>query len=127
MADAQPGIAARLVEFCEELRSEGVSAGTAELLDAVAALQEIPWTLQDDVRAALSATLAKSPEDRKIFELVFDRFFFRAAELAAVQAEIGEAGAGDPGGDGDGEGGGGGLDLDELRRQIAEALQNGSE
>jgi uncharacterized protein with von Willebrand factor type A (vWA) domain len=126
MADAQPGIAARLVEFCEELRSEGVSAGTAELLDAVAALQEIPWTLQDDVRAALSATLAKSPEDRKIFELVFDRFFFRAAELAAVQAEIGEAGAGDPGGDGEGESGGG-LDLDELRRQIAEALQNGSE
>ena len=31
-------------------------------------------------REALAATLAKSPDDRRVFDLVFDRFFFRAAE-----------------------------------------------
>src|SRR5918997_1272258 len=81
-ASAPSGIAARLVEFCEELRSEGVAAGTSELLDGFAVLREVPWTEPEDFRAALSATLAKSPEDRRIFELVFDRFFFPAAEAA---------------------------------------------
>ncbi len=38
------------------------------------------WTEPDDFREALAATLAKSPDDRRVFELVFDRFFFRAAE-----------------------------------------------
>ena len=80
----RPGIAARLLEFGEELRGEGVAVGTTELLDAFAVLQQVPWTEQVDFREALAATLAKSQEDRRIFDLVFDRFFFRAAELAAV-------------------------------------------
>ena len=41
---------------------------------------EVPWTEQEDFREALAATLAKSQEDRRIFELVFDRYFFRAVE-----------------------------------------------
>ena len=36
-------------------------------------------------REALAATLAKSPEDRRVFDLVFERFFFRAAEAAALE------------------------------------------
>ena len=88
-------IAARLVEFCEELRSEGVAAGTSELLDGFAVLDEVAWTDPEDFRAALSATLAKSPEDRRIFELVFDRFFFRAAEAAAVEVGVKESDGGD--------------------------------
>ena len=47
-------------------------------------LREISWTSQEDFREALAATLAKSQEDRRIFELVFERFFFRAVELAAL-------------------------------------------
>ena len=47
-------------------------------------LGEVRWTAPEDFREALAATLAKSQEDRRVFELVFDRFFFRAAELAAV-------------------------------------------
>ena len=50
---------------------------------AVAAARS-PWTDPVDFREALAATLAKSQDDRRIFELVFDRFFFRAAELAAI-------------------------------------------
>src|ERR687894_1640323 len=88
-----PGLAARLVEFGEELRAEGVNSGTAELLDAFAVLAEIPWTEPDGFREALAATLAKSQEDRRIFELVFERFFFRATEAAALREGVREHGA----------------------------------
>jgi uncharacterized protein len=112
------GMAARLLELGEQLRAEGVAVGTSELLDAFAVLREIPWTAQGDFREALAATLAKSQEDRRTFELVFDRFFFRAVELASVRegvervdgsstydlAELSET------------------ELDALRRQIAAAL-----
>ncbi len=120
------GIAARLLELGEELRKEGVAVGTSELLDAFAVLREIEWTAQADFREALAATLAKSQEDRRTFELVFDRFFFRAVELAAVREGVRE---GQP------QDGAGELDLEELseaqldalRRQIAAALRDGAD
>jgi len=118
-----PGLAARLVELGEELRREGVGVGTSELLDAFAALDEVPWTRPDDFREALAATLAKSPDDRRIFALVFERFFFRATEAAAVREGVRE---------GDGHGDGDALadtdvQIDELRQRIAAALRDGSE
>ena len=120
-----PGLAARLVEFGEQLRAEGVNSGTAELLDAFAVLAEIPWTEPDGFREALAATLAKSQEDRRIFELVFERFFFRATEEAALREGVREHDPGEPGArDGTDAGD---VDLEELRRQIAAALQEGSE
>src|SRR4051795_6530286 len=87
-----PGISARILELGEELRGEGVAVGTSELLDAFAVLREVRWTSPQDFREALAATLAKSPEARRIFDLVFDRFFFRATELAAVEEGMGEGG-----------------------------------
>ena len=122
-AEATPGIAARLVEFAAELRSEGVRGGTAELLDAVAVLEQISWTDPEDFREALAATLAKSQEDRRLYELVFERFFFRAAEAAAIVEGVREGGARGAGDSGEG----GEVDLDTLRRQIAAALRDGSE
>jgi len=125
------GLAARLLELGEELRQEGVAVGTSELLDAFAVLREIPWTAQQDFREALAATLAKSQEDRRIFELVFERFFFRAVELAAAREGVREGrDGGREGADSEGtidleelsE-----ADLDALRRQIAAALQEGAE
>jgi len=115
------GLAARLVEFAAELRAEGVGSGTAELLDAVAVLAEVPWTDPEDFREALAATLAKSQEDRRVFELVFERFFFRAAEAAAIVEGVKEGAGGTDGGEG------GVVGLDELRRRIAAALRDGSE
>ena len=44
------------------------------------------------MREALAATLAKCQEDRRVFELVFERFFFRAAEAAAARQGIREDG-----------------------------------
>ena len=109
-----------MLEFAEELRSEGVAIGTSELLDSFAALGEVEWTDTDAFREALAATLAKSPEDRRIFELVFDRFFFRAAEAAAVRHDVQEEGGMDPNAMGS-------IDVEELRAQIAAALAAGDE
>ncbi len=107
-----------MVAFAEDLRSEGVAVGTSELLDAFQALHLIDWSSPVDFRETLASTIAKSPDDRRLFDLVFDRFFFRAAEAQAVRLEVSEPRttvAGDE------------LDLDELRRQIAEALRDGNE
>jgi uncharacterized protein with von Willebrand factor type A (vWA) domain len=126
------GMAARLLELGDALRAEGVAVGTSELLDAFRVLEEIEWTRQEDFREALAATLAKSQDDRRVFELVFDRFFFRAVELSAAREGIKEGPDGEHG-DALGEDGRLSLEeltpeeLDTLRAQIAQALQEGSE
>jgi uncharacterized protein with von Willebrand factor type A (vWA) domain len=115
-ASPPPGLAPRLVAFCEELRSEGLAIGTSELLDAFAALETVPWTREADFREALAATIAKSQEDRRVYELLFDRFFFRAAETEALERGVGEGRRYD---------GGGRLDLDELREAVRQAIAAG--
>jgi uncharacterized protein with von Willebrand factor type A (vWA) domain len=117
--DAPPGLAAHLLQFGEELRGEGVAVGTSELLDAFEVLREVPWTQAEDFREGLAATLAKSQEDRRVFDLVFDRFFFRATELAAVREGITEGGGIDAAG--------AELNLETLRQEIARALREGRE
>src|SRR5215208_4811723 len=111
------GLARQLLAFCEELRGEGVAVGTSEILDAFAALEEVPWTEQDDFKAALSATIAKSQEDRRVFDLVFDRFFFRAVEKEAVERGLTDQRYE----------GGERLDMDELRDRIREVVRQGSD
>jgi len=112
-----PGFAARLLEFADELRREGMAVGTSELLDAFHALHELSWTEQEDFREALAATLAKSQEDRRVFELLFDRFFFRAVEREAVQRGLGEQRFE----------GGERMDVDDLRERIREAIRAGND
>jgi uncharacterized protein with von Willebrand factor type A (vWA) domain len=110
--------ASSLLAFFEDLRSEGVAVGTSEILDAFAALDEVSWTDQRDFRESLAATIAKSQEDRRIFELLFDRHFFRAAESEALERGIEEQryeGAGDR------------IDLDELREAIRRAITDGND
>jgi uncharacterized protein len=116
-----PGLAAKLLAFCEELRGEGVAVGTSEILDAFAALDEVPWADRRDFREALAATIAKSREDRRVFELLFDRFFFRATEAEAIQRGAGE--------DERAERGEGGerLDVEELRERIRAAIAAGAD
>ena len=112
---------ARIVDLAEALRAEGLALGTSELLDAFAALEEIPWTDREPFREALAATLAKSPDDRRVFDLVFDRFFFRAVEEQAVARDVREQG------DSDGMTGGEQIDLDNLREQALQAIRDGDE
>src|SRR5947208_2271599 len=110
-----PGFPPRLLEFADELRREGVAIGTSELLDAFQALDEVSWSSQEDFRETLAATLAKSQEDRRVFELIFDRFFFRAVEREAVERGLTERRF--EGGDR--------LDFDQLRDRIREAVPQG--
>jgi uncharacterized protein len=111
-----PGLAPRLVSFCDELRREGLAVGTSEILDAFAALRSVPWTEPADFREALAATVAKSQEDRRVFELLFDRFFFRAAESEAVERGISERRRYD---------GGERLDIEALREAVRQAIADG--
>ncbi|HEX6752279.1 MAG TPA: VWA domain-containing protein [Solirubrobacterales bacterium] len=114
-----PGLAAKLLGFCEELRGEGVAVGTSEILDAFAALEQVPWTSREGFREALATTIAKSQEDRRLFELLFERWFFRAAEAEAIERGIEETERRHEGGER--------LDLDQLREQIRQAILEGDD
>ena len=107
---------AHVLRFAEELRAEGVAVGTSELNDAFAALGEVGWTERVAFREALAATIAKSPEDRRVFDLVFDRFFFRAVEREAVSREVREHG------ESDGMTGGEQIDLDTVAERVGVRL-----
>src|SRR5919108_2066421 len=72
-ASGPAGMAPRLLEFADELRREGVAVGTSELLDAMHALDAVSWTSREDFHEAMAATLAKSQEDRHVFDVLFDR------------------------------------------------------
>ncbi len=96
-----------------------MAVGTSEILDAFAALEQVPWTSRDDFREALAATIAKSQEDRRLFELLFDRWFFRAAEAEAIERGIDEEGQRHEGGER--------LDIEELREQVRQAIVEGND
>ena len=117
--DPAVGFDAQLLKFAEDLRGEGLAIGTSEMLDAFEALRHVPWRREPAFRETLAATLAKSPEDRRTFELVFERFFFRATESQASRLEPGRRQS-DGGHDSR-------VDLEALRRQIATALAEGAE
>src|ERR1700745_3092942 len=121
MPEHPPGsLDGQLLSFAEDLRSEGVAIGTSEILDAFEALTHVDWSAQPDFKEALAATLAKSNDDRRVFELFFDRFFFRATEAQAARKNITES----PGSDGPNNSD---INLDTLRQQIAAALRDGSD
>jgi uncharacterized protein with von Willebrand factor type A (vWA) domain len=96
-----------------------VRIGTSEILDAFEALEAIPWTEQTSFRETLAATLAKSQEDRRVFELLFERYFFRAAEAEALLLGVNEAEQRFAGSER--------LDLDELREAIRQAIAEGND
>jgi uncharacterized protein with von Willebrand factor type A (vWA) domain len=110
----------QLLAFGDDLRREGMALGTSELLDGFAALREVGWTEPVQFKEALAATLAKSPEDRRIFDLVFERFFFRAAEAEAVRQGVREGDGSDAdGSDATAEE----LTLEALREAVEQALR----
>ena len=119
VGDPTPGgFAGQLLGFADELREEGLAVGTSEILDSFQVLEHVPWSDQRDFREALAATMAKSPEDRRVFELVFERFFFRATEAEATRQRITE-GTDELASSFE-------INLDTLRQQIAAALRDGS-
>lgn len=64
-----------LVKFVHVLRAADVRVSLSESIDAVEALSCVDVLDRVQVKAALSACLAKSESERRIFSETFDRFF----------------------------------------------------
>lgn len=64
-----------LVKFTHLLRQLGVRVSSAEVVDALAALQQVPLMDRGAVRAALRATLVKDTNNLALFEQAFKTFF----------------------------------------------------
>ncbi|MGK2931645.1 MAG: CoxE, partial [Solirubrobacterales bacterium] len=125
-APGPSGMTEGVLAFCEDLRSEGVAIGTSEIQDAFHALEIVPWHDQVDFKESLATTVAKSPKDREIFELVFERHFFRATENAALeyaeQAEASRRARAEEGGANQE-----GIDTEVLGELVREAIAAGDE
>jgi uncharacterized protein with von Willebrand factor type A (vWA) domain len=70
---------ARIVEFAEVLRQNGLKVSASETLDAVQALAEVGLRTRALTRTALRATLCKHAADVPVFERAFDYYFSGAA------------------------------------------------
>jgi uncharacterized protein with von Willebrand factor type A (vWA) domain len=116
--------------FVHELRSAGLPVSMTENLDAMRALEHIPFTERDALKAALGATLVKHHGHWKVFETVFDVYFslFSAGVDAGEGAEgDGEASAADweqMRAAKDGAGAMGDVSNEDLAKMLLDALMN---
>jgi uncharacterized protein with von Willebrand factor type A (vWA) domain len=82
---------ARIVEFAEVLRQNGVRVSTSEVVDANRAASEVGLEDKAVFRAVLRTTLIKREQDVDVFRRAFDSFFlgtgrtFEALEPSLVQ------------------------------------------
>jgi uncharacterized protein with von Willebrand factor type A (vWA) domain len=73
-------VEARIVEFAEVLRQNGLKIGVSETLDAVTASGHVGVEDKAQFRAALQATMCKRSGDVETFDRAFEFFFSGAAE-----------------------------------------------
>jgi hypothetical protein len=71
---------ARIVEFAEVLRQNGIRVSTSEVSDAARATSEVGLQDKGLFRSALRATLVKREQDVDVFDRAFDFFFSGAAK-----------------------------------------------
>jgi uncharacterized protein with von Willebrand factor type A (vWA) domain len=71
----------RLVVFCRELRTHGLSVTPAEVVTAAAALQVIDTSDREEVFLGLRSILTTSIDDFSIFEEVFRKFWNKSHSL----------------------------------------------
>lgn len=77
-------VAGRLVAFTHALRDHGVPVGTSEGIDAALAAQTLGFADRERLRAGLASALTGSPDERAVFDPLFDLFFPRAVGIRAV-------------------------------------------
>jgi uncharacterized protein with von Willebrand factor type A (vWA) domain len=112
------GLVERHGAFLEALRGAGLSVSLAEGLDAVAALQALPWEDRATVHAAYAATLVKKQSQRPTFDALFDVYFPRL---------VGEGVGTQAGGEPDSPVRDNAQALADFRERLAEALAAGDE
>lgn len=69
------GFEARIVEFAELLRQNGVRVSPGEVEDASLALREVGLEDRETAHAALFSTLVKRARDRDLYERLFELYF----------------------------------------------------
>ncbi|MFZ1023772.1 MAG: hypothetical protein WAN87_06530, partial [Thermoplasmata archaeon] len=74
-SDLEERFVGRLASFGEFLRSQGLSIGSSAELDFARATEMIHVLDRNQFRAASISTLAKSPEDARTIEALFDQYF----------------------------------------------------
>ncbi len=67
--------------FSHILRTEGLAVGPQETADACGILVTLGLEDREQVKTALRTVYAKSRDEQKVFDQVFDRFFVSAEEL----------------------------------------------
>jgi uncharacterized protein with von Willebrand factor type A (vWA) domain len=72
-------VEARIVEFAEVLRQNGLRVSTSEVIDAARATAEVGVENRGRLKAALRSTMAKREMDMEAFDRAFEFFFSGAA------------------------------------------------
>jgi uncharacterized protein with von Willebrand factor type A (vWA) domain len=119
-----------LRQFLQAARSAGIRVSAAEGIDAARALQVIGYGDRTVLKDTLSLVLAKTPDEKHLFDECFD-LYFRRDELAGsdetnsdIEARVTSNGFG-----GEGLGGGGGRSLAQMlmdndRASLATAMED---
>ena len=64
-----------LTDFVRVLRNAEIRVSPAETMDAARALELVGYADRERVRQVLAATLAKSIDEKALFDECFERFF----------------------------------------------------
>jgi uncharacterized protein with von Willebrand factor type A (vWA) domain len=121
-----------LLRLLRASRGAGVRISVAEAIDAFQAAEVAGFADRTLLKDSLSLTLAKTVEEKQLFERTFDLYFSRDAVSSKAEAERPDEGGdtleldGEPGfGGSPGEGGGGGGGQGGLSRMMQENDQVG--
>ena len=81
-----------MLEFARLLRRAGLPVGSADMLAAVAALDQVGVASRDDVRTALRATMVHRHDQAEVFDSAFALFWRdpAAAQSDAIMALLGD-------------------------------------
>jgi uncharacterized protein with von Willebrand factor type A (vWA) domain len=103
----------KILEFTHLLRKSGIRVSTAETIDAFVALDELSIEDREVFKDALRTTMVKRGEDVPPYDQLFDLFWSGFHD--SLREAFGDALAGLQAS---------GMDLEELLRRIAQAMQN---
>src|SRR4051812_49014799 len=110
-----------LRQFLQAARSAGIRVSAAEGIDAARAVQVVGYSDRTVLKDTLSLVLAKTPDEKNLFDECFDLYFRRdnlapdddATDLRTPTMQSGFGG--------EGTGGGGGRSLSKMLRDDARA------
>ena len=119
------GVTPRVLEFADALRREGVAIGTSEILDSLAALEQVAWTEPEAVPRGAgrdAGQVARGPAHLRadLRALLLPCRRGRSAAPGCARAAPEDATE-------DGITGGEQIDYDNLREQILRAIRAGDE